>query len=589
LLAEDFISKQQKLYDYYAGMFPEFKIFQNIFNQLTEDYGNMVICNSFSCHDFFNKVFWYKAVLIGNHGQNSTNEQNKCDMTRLCISNSYDDNYDNINKFDIDNMIENPNICIIAKRGSGKSYQVCEILNKYGEEVIKNSLIISPTEKMNSFYSDKYPGINISYTYTPELINSYLNDTKGVIVLDDCLYAIGSWSKDESLMKMLHYGKYYNKTIITVIQYPLGIKQEIRDKFDYVILFGEDYYSNQKRLYEHYVGMFHNFNTFRNVFVDVTNDFGSMVISRHGKKLIDRVFRHKVVLTNDKQLDIIDQFLISSKEKHEEKETSDTSSEDLTVYVDNTIQLRRFDINNLCENPQILIIGKRGTGKTCQVQDILDQYDDDIMKNSLIITPKNCPKYSKYQNAKITNEYNSDLIKSYLNNVPGIIVLDNCLISNGSRAIDPIMMELLFNGRHYNKTVIVAMPCHYCIQLELRSNFDYVFVFGEDFYRRQQSLYKFYASMFPDFKTFRNVFVNITVDYCSMVISKRGKHFNDRFFWYKATVINNDKEEKLTQIPIKKFKLEEMVANPSICMVVKRGSGKNYLLNNILIKDNKQI
>ena len=39
LLAEDFISNRKRLYDHYAGMFPTFDMFQQVFLDITEDYG----------------------------------------------------------------------------------------------------------------------------------------------------------------------------------------------------------------------------------------------------------------------------------------------------------------------------------------------------------------------------------------------------------------------------------------------------------------------------------------------------------------------------------------------------------------------
>lgn len=61
LLAEDFISNRKKLFDHYAGMFPSFDIFNNVFTQITCDYGVMVINNRIHSTDITKKVFWYRA------------------------------------------------------------------------------------------------------------------------------------------------------------------------------------------------------------------------------------------------------------------------------------------------------------------------------------------------------------------------------------------------------------------------------------------------------------------------------------------------------------------------------------------------
>jgi len=61
LLAEDFISNRKRLYEHYAGMFPSFDIFQQVFSEITADYGCMVINNRVHSTDITEKVFWYKA------------------------------------------------------------------------------------------------------------------------------------------------------------------------------------------------------------------------------------------------------------------------------------------------------------------------------------------------------------------------------------------------------------------------------------------------------------------------------------------------------------------------------------------------
>jgi len=61
LLAEDITSNRKRLYDHYAGMFPTFDIFQQVFSEITANYGCMVINNRIHSTNITDKVFWYKA------------------------------------------------------------------------------------------------------------------------------------------------------------------------------------------------------------------------------------------------------------------------------------------------------------------------------------------------------------------------------------------------------------------------------------------------------------------------------------------------------------------------------------------------
>ena len=79
------------------------------------------------------------------------------------------------------------------------------------------------------------------------------------------------------------------------MQHPLGISPELRCNFDYIFLLAEDFISNMKKIYDHYAGMFPNFESFKQVFSSLTEDFGSMVISNRGarKTFLEKVFWYK--------------------------------------------------------------------------------------------------------------------------------------------------------------------------------------------------------------------------------------------------------------------------------------------------------
>jgi len=99
LLAEDNFSNRRKLFEHYAGIFPKYEIFDNLFNQLTDDYGTMVIDNASNSRDLNERIFWYKAKvkdsfpigssrLIEFHEQNYQKEDEKkkniFDINQLC-------------------------------------------------------------------------------------------------------------------------------------------------------------------------------------------------------------------------------------------------------------------------------------------------------------------------------------------------------------------------------------------------------------------------------------------------------------------------------------------------------------------------
>ena len=217
-----------------------------------------------------------------------------------------------IKTFSFDMFVIDPAIIMIAKRGSGKSWVVRAILEYFKD--IPVGLIIAPTDRMNKFYGKFFPDSYIHYEYKSEIIEKVLErqraiiekqaekalkgkkiDPRAFIIMDDCLGQKGSWVKDPPIQELLFNGRHYRIMYILTMQFPLGITPELRCNFDYIFLLADDTISNQKRIYDHYAGMFPTFDAFRQVFVQLTADYGSMVIVNRGvkKSLFDKVFYYK--------------------------------------------------------------------------------------------------------------------------------------------------------------------------------------------------------------------------------------------------------------------------------------------------------
>jgi len=220
-----------------------------------------------------------------------------------------------IKEFKLNSMVENPAIVLVAKRGSGKSWVCRSILKNFRD--IPVGVIISPTEKMADppFYSEFLPDSYIHYEYKTELIEKILYrqtymierkkekrstenkliDPRAFILMDDCLSSKGTWGKDKPVMELLYNGRHYQLMYILTMQFPLGIEPSLRLNFDYIFLLADDNVSNLKRLYEHYAGMFPNLDAFKQVFEQLTRDFGSMVIVNRGVRnnFLDKIFWFK--------------------------------------------------------------------------------------------------------------------------------------------------------------------------------------------------------------------------------------------------------------------------------------------------------
>ena len=209
-----------------------------------------------------------------------------------------------LDKFDLKNLVVdqngeflNPRIAIIAKSGSGKSWVIRDILLYL--QSIPCGTIIAPTDKMTKFYDDFFPASFIHHEFREDIIprllarqkmilekndrrkrkGEKLLDPRTFLIMDDCMSSKHLWLKDPNMLSIFNEGRHYQLTFILSMQYSLGIQPELRSNFDYVFLLGEDFINNRKKLYEHYAGMFPTRELFDQVFLQVTDDYGTMVIN----------------------------------------------------------------------------------------------------------------------------------------------------------------------------------------------------------------------------------------------------------------------------------------------------------------------
>ena len=218
-----------------------------------------------------------------------------------------------IKKFNIHEMVDHCTIAMIAKRATGKSFLTREIM--FQKRNIAAAIAISRTEKLNSFYSEFIPDSYIYSEYDSDILTriydrqSKINEdnkdrikknkrTKNdsiMLIMDDCMSSKGTWLKDPNILELFFNGRHHHLSFILTMQYSVGIPPEMRSNFDYIFLLAEDTISNRKRLYEHYAGMFPTFDIFQQVFSDITENYGIMVINNrvHSKNITDKVFWYR--------------------------------------------------------------------------------------------------------------------------------------------------------------------------------------------------------------------------------------------------------------------------------------------------------
>jgi hypothetical protein len=213
-------------------------------------------------------------------------------------------------------MIQPDSVCLyVAKRNSGKSTLIKDTL--FYHQDIPVCTVISPSEEENEYFSKFVPPMFIHYEYNSQLLERVIErqkniiakvnqdpitnrniDTRMVVVMDDCLYDKRSWSKDVNIRRIFMNGRHLKLFYLLTMQYPLGIGPELRSNVDWVFLLRVNNVKDKERLYDYYAGFFPNFHIFEQVFDQLTENFGCMVINNNAKssKIEDCVFRYKAQL-----------------------------------------------------------------------------------------------------------------------------------------------------------------------------------------------------------------------------------------------------------------------------------------------------
>ena len=224
----------------------------------------------------------------------------------------------------------------------------------------------------------------------------------------------------------------------------------------------------------------------------------------------------------------------------------------------NAIKLTKFDMSNIEDDKVVVLIGKRETGKSYLVKDLLYHHQDMPAGTVISGTEGANSFYSKMMpSCFIHGEYNESIIANYLNRQKkitkawkqqmdstgdsntdprGFLILDDCLYDQ-SWVKSKDVRSLFMNGRHYKSMFIITMQYALGIPPNLRTNIDYVFLLRENIVRNRKQLYEQYAGMFPSFEVFSQVMDQCTENYECLVIHNNAKSnkLQDQVFWYKAS------------------------------------------------------
>ena len=213
----------------------------------------------------------------------------------------------------------------------------------------------------------------------------------------------------------------------------------------------------------------------------------------------------------------------------------------------------------------VLIVGKRETGKTTIVKDIL-YHNQDVSTGTVISGTEGINKeyQSIMQKYELFNEYRPEIIENVVklqqlktkhhNSVKhdlittdpkAFLVFDNCMFDR-SWTKDKNIKYIFQNAKNISETLIITES--YCVGVpsSFKTNTDYVFILRENMVNNRRRLYETYAGVFQSFEIFCQVMDQRTDNYECLVVNHTSKStkLEDRVFWYKADLHDTDSFSK---------------------------------------------
>jgi hypothetical protein len=232
-------------------------------------------------------------------------------------------------------------------------------------------------------------------------------------------------------------------------------------------------------------------------------------------------------------------------------------------------QLRKFNIDMIkdrCEmdsrkSPMIVVIGKKDTGKSFLVRDILFSVQSCFPVGTVISATEAVNEFfqSMVPSKFIHDTYKPDIVMNVIkrqmkvkntrladktakggsSNVDSraFLILDDCLYAAKAWINEESTRYVFMNGRHIDLMTIITMQYPLGITPNLRTNVDFIFILRENILGNRKRIYENYAGMFPTFEMFCTFMDQCTENFEGLVICNNvsSNKLEDQVFWYKAS------------------------------------------------------
>jgi len=217
------------------------------------------------------------------------------------------------------------------------------------------------------------------------------------------------------------------------------------------------------------------------------------------------------------------------------------------------LRIRRFDPRTMGDHKTVVILGRRGTGKSVLLKDLMS-YKKHIPAGVVMsgteegngffgsfipelfiyndFDPAVVQRVIARQRAAVQRDKEQGVQR--LHNV--FLVMDDCMFDK-SVMRHKCMRQVFMNGRHWHMLVFITAQYMMDLGPDIRNNIDWVFVLRDNIIKNRQRLYDNFFGMFASFQEFCEVMDACTSDNMCLVLdnSSKSNRIEDTIFFYKAS------------------------------------------------------
>lgn len=218
-----------------------------------------------------------------------------------------------------------------------------------------------------------------------------------------------------------------------------------------------------------------------------------------------------------------------------------------------SLALREFDPRNMKHDRLCLFLGRRGTGKSVAMMDLMfhlrREFDMGVVMSGTEASNQSWGQfvpetfiYDSYKGSVV-----GSMCKKQIEDIghardsgggtvkPVFLVLEDVLYDRTINT-DEALRWVFMNGRHAKMFTIISMQYYASMRAELRSQIDYVFLTRQTSHVIKESMWKHFGGIVPELSLFCKILDRATENYGLLVLDQTSisNKLEDCMFWYRA-------------------------------------------------------